>query len=170
MRAAFCLSNASHSHPSTRHFPHGAWSYSGWPHAQIILASVRRGSRTHWRVVRRMAAETHLVAHRDHGWSGGAPRVLDSSLTSFPQREELLALEEGIDANVARRMPVDEEPTRAALHHLQDTPEPSRPIAEFDEIADLEARHWDPPSKNPQSDREDTAERRDESPGVCAQP
>src|SRR5215475_11058542 len=30
--------------PSTRHFPHGAWSFSGWPHVHIILAS--EGSRT----------------------------------------------------------------------------------------------------------------------------
>ena len=31
----FFLSNTSHSHPSTRHFPHGAWSFSEWPHVHI---------------------------------------------------------------------------------------------------------------------------------------
>ena len=31
----FCFSNTSHSHPSTRHFPHGAWSFSEWPQVHI---------------------------------------------------------------------------------------------------------------------------------------
>src|SRR4029453_3225419 len=39
MAQAFWRSNTSHSHPSTRHFPHGAWSFSGWAHVHIIVAS-----------------------------------------------------------------------------------------------------------------------------------
>jgi hypothetical protein len=31
----FFLSNSSHSHPSTRHFPHGACSFSEWPQVHI---------------------------------------------------------------------------------------------------------------------------------------
>jgi len=36
MAQAFCLSNTSHSQPSTRHFPHGAWSFSEWPQVHIL--------------------------------------------------------------------------------------------------------------------------------------
>lgn len=82
--------------------------------------------------------------------------MLDSPLISYRQREELLALEEGIDANVARRMPVDEEPTRAALHHVQDRPEPPRIVTEPDEVTDLEVSRGMAPPKNRQSDREST--------------
>src|SRR3989442_4012831 len=33
------FSNTSHSHPSTRHFPQGAWSFSSWPHVHIPASS-----------------------------------------------------------------------------------------------------------------------------------
>jgi len=33
---AFCFSNASHSHPSIKHFPQGAWSFSEWPQVHIV--------------------------------------------------------------------------------------------------------------------------------------
>ena len=57
-------------------------------------------------------------------------------------REELFVLEQGVDAGVRRRVPVDEKPTRVTLHHVQDCPDCACAGAQFNEIPNFEACHY----------------------------